>query len=68
MRAVVVYESMFGNTHVVAQHIADGIGTVMEAAAVSVHDASVQAIDSSPLTSTAARDGNSTHWATRPIC
>jgi hypothetical protein len=49
MRAVVVYESMFGNTHVVAEHIADGIGTVMEAAAVSVHDASSEVIGNADL-------------------
>jgi hypothetical protein len=40
MRALVVYESMFGNTHTVAEHIADGMGTVLEAHVVPVHDAS----------------------------
>jgi hypothetical protein len=49
MRAVVVYESMFGNTHVVAQHIADGIGTVMEATAISVHDASPEVVGDAGL-------------------
>lgn len=39
MRAIVVYESMFGNTHAVAQHVAAGIDTVGEATVVSVHDA-----------------------------
>lgn len=49
MRAVVVYESMFGNTHVVAQHVADGIGTVMEATAISVHDASPEVVGDADL-------------------
>jgi len=40
MRALVVYESMFGNTHAVAQHITEGIETFAEATVVSVHDAS----------------------------
>ena len=39
MRAIVIYESMFGNTHAVAQHIAEGIEAVFEAAVVPVHDA-----------------------------
>jgi hypothetical protein len=49
MRAVVVYESMFGNTHVVAEHIADGIGTLMETTAISVHDASADVIEGADL-------------------
>jgi hypothetical protein len=36
---LVVYESMFGNTHAVAQHIAEGIETISETTVVSVHDA-----------------------------
>ena len=39
VKALVVYESMFGNTHAVAQHIAEGIETVFEASVVAVHDA-----------------------------
>jgi hypothetical protein len=39
MRALVVYESMFGNTHAVAQHIAEGMESVLETTVVSVHDA-----------------------------
>jgi hypothetical protein len=39
MRALVVYESMFGNTHAVAQHIAEGIGSVADTTVVPVHDA-----------------------------
>ena len=39
MRALVVYESMFGNTHAVAQHIAEGIEALVEAKVVAVDDA-----------------------------
>ncbi len=39
MRALVVYESMFGNTHAVAQHIAEGIAMIFDTTVVSVHDA-----------------------------
>jgi hypothetical protein len=36
MRALVVYESMYGNTHVVADHIADGLRTLFEVEVVPV--------------------------------
>ena len=36
MRALVVYESMYGNTHVVAGHIADGLRTLFEVEVVPV--------------------------------
>jgi flavodoxin len=36
MRALVVYESMYGNTHVVAGHIADGLRTLFEVDVVPV--------------------------------
>jgi len=39
MRALVVYESMFGNTHVVADRIAEGLRESMEVEVVSVHEA-----------------------------
>jgi hypothetical protein len=38
VRALVIYESMFGNTHIVANHVAEGIGTVFETTVVPVHD------------------------------
>jgi hypothetical protein len=44
VRALVVYESMFGNTHTVATHIAEGIRAVFEATAVPVHDATAEQI------------------------
>ncbi len=39
MRALVVYESMFGNTRAVARAIADGIASVMPAEAIEVGSA-----------------------------
>ena len=39
MRAVVVYESMYGNTRRVAEAVGDGIRGVAETDVVSVHDA-----------------------------
>lgn len=45
MRAVVVYESMFGNTHVVADHIATGLASTHEVSVVPVHDATTELRD-----------------------
>ena len=39
MKALVVYESMYGNTHVVADRIAEGLRTRVETDVVSVGDA-----------------------------
>jgi hypothetical protein len=39
MRALVVYESMFGNTRYVAEAVADGLGMVMEVEVMSVGQA-----------------------------
>jgi len=49
MRAVVVYESMFGNTHAVAEHIAEGIQTLAETTVVPVHDAIPELIAAADL-------------------
>jgi hypothetical protein len=49
MRALVVYESMFGNTHAVAQHIAEGIETSVEAMVLSVHEATAEQLASADL-------------------
>ena len=49
MRALVVFESMFGNTHTIAQHIAEGIDTVGEATVVSVHDAAPELVAAADL-------------------
>lgn len=45
MRAVVVYESMFGNTHVVADHIATGLAATHEVSVVPVHDATPELLN-----------------------
>ena len=49
MRALVVYESMFGNTHAVAQHIAEGIETTLEVAVAAVHHATAEQIADADL-------------------
>lgn len=49
MRALVVYESMFGNTHAVAQHIADGIEASGETMVLSVHDTTAEQLASADL-------------------
>jgi hypothetical protein len=56
MRALVVYESMFGNTHAVAQHIAEGIEASAEgieasaeATVLAVHDATAEQLASADL-------------------
>jgi hypothetical protein len=49
MRALVVYESMFGNTHAVAQHIAEGIETSIDATVVAVHDVTSEQLASADL-------------------
>jgi Flavodoxin domain len=42
MRALIVYESMYGNTHAVASHIADGLRPRYDVAVVAVGDATAQ--------------------------
>jgi Flavodoxin len=49
MRALVVYESMFGNTHVIADHIATGLSSRFDTTAVGVHDASVEFVESADV-------------------
>ena len=44
MRAVVVYESMFGNTQVVADYVAAGLRATMEATAVPVDGATPEVL------------------------
>jgi hypothetical protein len=45
MRAVVVYESMFGSTHRVARAIGDGIAEVMEVTVASVSDTTATLVE-----------------------
>lgn len=45
MKALVVYESMFGNTAAVAQAIGEGLGATMQVELRQVHDVSPDALD-----------------------
>jgi hypothetical protein len=51
MRALVVYESMFGNTHVIADHIAAGLGSApgVDVTVTSVHDATPEVLAAADL-------------------
>lgn len=49
MHAVVVYESMFGNTHVIADHIAEGLRSRLETTVVAVHDATDEVVAGADL-------------------
>jgi Flavodoxin len=49
MRAVVVYESMYGNTHAVAEAIGAGLATAMDVQVVSVHEATNAVIGGADL-------------------
>jgi Flavodoxin domain len=49
MRAVVVYESMYGNTHVVASNIADGLRTSHEVTVVPVAKATGELVAAADL-------------------
>jgi hypothetical protein len=44
MKAVVIYESMYGNTHVVADAIAAGLRGSVEATSVPVHEATPELV------------------------
>jgi flavodoxin len=49
MRALVVYESMFGNTHAIADHIAEGLRARFEVDVVSVADATPDRVGGADL-------------------
>src|SRR5215211_6891718 len=49
MRAVIVYESMYGNTHQVADAIGDGLGTACQAEVVPVQRADQQVLEHADL-------------------
>jgi len=49
MRVLVVYESMYGNTHVVASNIADGLRATHEVTLVPVADATADLIGQADL-------------------
>jgi hypothetical protein len=44
MKAAVIYESMFGNTHVVAEHIRDGLAESLDAVVVPLSEADQSAL------------------------
>ena len=49
MRALVVYESMYGNTHVIADHIADGLRADYEVTVVPVGKATPELVAAAEL-------------------
>lgn len=51
MEAIVVYESMFGNTHTIAEHIATGLASAPDVTAtvMSVHDVTPELLASAEL-------------------
>lgn len=49
MRAIAVYESMYGNTHQIAEAMAEGLSTAAETEVVSVHDATRERVETADL-------------------
>lgn len=49
MRALVVYESMYGNTHLIADAIAEGLAPLGDVDVVAVHDATSDALTGADL-------------------
>ncbi len=49
MRAVVVYESMYGNTHLIADAIGEGLAGSCEVAVVAVGDATPEVLETADL-------------------
>src|SRR5688500_13337801 len=49
MRAAVIYESMYGNTHHVADAIATGLRETMEVTVLPAHDATAEALAGAEL-------------------
>jgi len=49
MKAVVIYESMYGNTHLVADAIGRGLSETAEVVVVSVDDATVELLEQADL-------------------
>ena len=44
MRTLVVYESMYGNTHTIAKRVAQGLGPADQSRVISVHDANAELV------------------------
>jgi flavodoxin len=55
MQAVIVYESMYGNTHHIANAIADGLGSALDVAVVPVDEAGPELVESADLLVSVAR-------------
>lgn len=49
MRALVVYESMYGNTHLIADAIADGLRHTADVIVVSVHETDADLLEEADL-------------------
>ncbi len=49
MRALIVYESIYGNTHVVADHIAEGLRTHFDVDVVPVEQATLERVAAADL-------------------
>jgi hypothetical protein len=49
MRALIVYESMYGNTHVVASRIAEGLRSQLEAEVLPVDRATAEKVEAADL-------------------
>ncbi len=49
MGALVVYESMYGNTHLIAEAIGDGLRELFETEVMSIHDASSDMVQRADL-------------------
>lgn len=49
MRALVVYESMYGNTHTIADHVAEGLRPAFETTVVPVDAATAARVDTADL-------------------
>jgi hypothetical protein len=49
VKALVIYESMYGNTHLIAEAIGEGLRTAGEAVVVSVHKADAGLVESADL-------------------
>jgi flavorubredoxin len=60
MKALVVYESMFGNTRQIAEAIAAGLAESVDVAAVEVSEATAEAAEGADLLVA----GGPTHWST----
>ena len=57
MRAVIIYESMYGNTHAIAEAIGRGLAPQHEVSVVPVADATPELLDGAGLVVVGSRGG-----------